>query len=63
MATPRTRLDRVRASAGIVRLALQQIEDELADDITTQELAQILRVERHVIPHQQHQLPRSNLRA
>jgi hypothetical protein len=39
MTTPRTRLDRVRASAGIVRLALQQIEDELADtDVTGQEL-------------------------
>jgi hypothetical protein len=43
MTAPRTRLDRVRASAGIVRLALQQIEDELAEDITAQELAQILR--------------------
>ncbi|MFE9445662.1 hypothetical protein ACFYO2_43575 [Streptomyces sp. NPDC006602] len=43
MTTPRTRVDRVRASAGIARLALQQIEDELADDVTDQELAQLLR--------------------
>ncbi|GAA3372411.1 hypothetical protein GCM10017744_103800 [Streptomyces antimycoticus] len=39
----RTRLKRVRASAGIVKLALQQIEDELAGDIDAQELAEILR--------------------
>ncbi|WP_413804224.1 hypothetical protein [Streptomyces sp. OE57] len=39
----RTRLNRVRASAGIVKLALQQIEDELAGDIDAQELAEILR--------------------
>ncbi|MFJ8855960.1 hypothetical protein [Streptomyces sp. NPDC102437] len=39
----RTRLDRVRASAGIAKLALQQIEDDLTtDDIGAQELAQIL---------------------
>ncbi|MFD5884161.1 hypothetical protein [Streptomyces yangpuensis] len=40
----RTRLDRVRASAGIALLALQQIADDLtADDIDGQELAAILR--------------------
>ncbi|MFI6881138.1 hypothetical protein ACIBL6_47610 [Streptomyces sp. NPDC050400] len=43
-ARPRTRLDRVRASAGIAQLALQQIEDELgADDLDLLELAAILR--------------------
>jgi hypothetical protein len=31
--TPRTRIDRVRASAGIAQLALQQIEDELRGEI------------------------------
>ena len=42
--TPRTRIDRVRASAGIVQLALQQIEDELsADDVDQEQLAAILR--------------------
>ncbi|MGC5041073.1 hypothetical protein ACLQ2C_36660 [Streptomyces sp. DT73] len=40
---PRTRLDRVQASAGIAALALQQIEDELRDDdIDGPELAAIL---------------------
>ncbi|MGK3110587.1 hypothetical protein [Streptomyces sp. WAC05858] len=39
----RTRRKRVRASAGIVKLALQQIEDELAGDIDVQELAGIVR--------------------
>ncbi|MCX0247976.1 hypothetical protein [Streptomyces drozdowiczii] len=40
----RTRLERVRAAAGIVSLALQQIEDDLkADDVDQQELAAILR--------------------
>ncbi|MER5509349.1 hypothetical protein ABT052_29030 [Streptomyces sp. NPDC002766] len=40
----RTRLDRVRASAGIAQLALQQIEDDLgADDVDPAELAAILR--------------------
>ncbi|MFJ3594547.1 hypothetical protein ACIQUY_34725 [Streptomyces sp. NPDC090231] len=40
----RTRLDRVRAAAGIASLALQQIEDDLsADDIDQEELAAILR--------------------
>ncbi|MFI1312803.1 hypothetical protein ACH4TS_22065 [Streptomyces albidoflavus] len=38
------RLERVRTSAGIASLALQQIEDELgADDIDARELAAILR--------------------
>lgn len=40
----RTRLERVRASAGIAQLALQQIEDDLkADDVDQAELAAILR--------------------
>ncbi|MER5950182.1 hypothetical protein ABT127_29430 [Streptomyces sp. NPDC001904] len=40
----RTRLERVRAAAGIAALALQQIEDDLrADDIGQEELAAILR--------------------
>ncbi|MGW1094025.1 hypothetical protein ACWD4L_49845 [Streptomyces sp. NPDC002596] len=40
----RTRLERVRASVGIVSLALQQIEGDLtADDVDGQELAAILR--------------------
>lgn len=39
----RTRLDRVRASAGIAGLALQQIEDELHGEIGPQELAEVLR--------------------
>ncbi|WP_405623673.1 hypothetical protein [Streptomyces sp. NBC_00076] len=42
-ARPRTRLNRVRASAGIAKLALQQIEDELTSDIDAQELAKVLR--------------------
>ncbi|XVV39751.1 hypothetical protein ACQPXT_40805 (plasmid) [Streptomyces sp. CA-100214] len=41
---PRTRLERVRAAAGIASLALQQIEDDLsADDVDQEELATILR--------------------
>lgn len=40
----RTRLDRVRAAAEIIQLALQQIEDDLrCDTVTAQELAEILR--------------------
>ncbi|MFE4800909.1 hypothetical protein ACFRFL_39425 [Streptomyces sp. NPDC056708] len=39
----RTRLDRVRASAGIAKLAFQQIEDDLTGEIGAQELAEILR--------------------
>ncbi|WP_185832233.1 hypothetical protein [Streptomyces sp. WAC 04229] len=40
----RTRLERVRAAAGIASLALQQIEDDLsADDVDQEELAAILR--------------------
>jgi hypothetical protein len=46
-AQPRTRIDRVRASAGIARLALQQIEYELRDDNSAQELAEILRELHH----------------
>lgn len=43
-AMTRTRLDRVRASVGIVSLALQQIPDDLtADDVDQVELAAILR--------------------
>lgn len=49
---PRTRIDRVRASAGIVQLALQQIQDELSGEISAQELAQILR-ELHHEDHRQ----------
>ncbi|MGW7260788.1 hypothetical protein [Streptomyces sp. NPDC054834] len=42
--TPRTRLDRVRASVGIAALALQQIQDDLtANDIDQAEFAAILR--------------------
>jgi hypothetical protein len=42
--TARTRVDRVRASAGIAMLALQQIEDDLTgDDVTAVELAETLR--------------------
>ncbi|MFD5898641.1 hypothetical protein [Streptomyces sp. NPDC060366] len=38
------RLERVRASAGIAQLALQQIQDDLtADDIDQEELAGVLR--------------------
>jgi hypothetical protein len=40
----RTRIERVRAAAGIAALALQQIEDDLsADDVDQEELAAILR--------------------
>ncbi|MEV7129671.1 hypothetical protein [Streptomyces sp. NPDC093260] len=40
----RSRLDRMRAAAGIAQLALQQIEDDLnADDVDAGELAGILR--------------------
>ncbi|PIB05047.1 MULTISPECIES: hypothetical protein [Streptomyces] len=43
-AQTRTRIDRVRASAAIAQLALQQIEDDLsADDVDPAELAEILR--------------------
>lgn len=48
----RTRLDRVRASAGIAKLALQQIEDELTGEIGAQELAEVLR-ELHHEDHRQ----------
>ncbi|MFB7445291.1 hypothetical protein ACFC01_44660 [Streptomyces mirabilis] len=48
----RTRLDRVRASAGIAKLALQQIEDDLTGDTGAQELAEILR-ELHHEDHRQ----------
>lgn len=48
----RTRLDRVRASAGIAQLALQQIEDELRGELGAPELAQILR-ELHHEDHRQ----------
>jgi hypothetical protein len=48
----RTRLDRVCASAGIAKLALQQIEEELTGEIGAQELAQILR-ELHHEDHRQ----------
>lgn len=51
-AVNRTRLDRVRAPAGIAKLALQQIEDELTGDIGAQELAEILR-ELHHEDHRQ----------
>lgn len=44
---PRTRLDRARASVGIAKLALQQIEDELTADAGAQEIAQILRELHH----------------
>ncbi|MFC8273835.1 hypothetical protein ACFUJR_15180 [Streptomyces sp. NPDC057271] len=39
----RTRLERVRASAGIVKLAVQQIEDELGGSIDAEFLAETLR--------------------
>lgn len=40
----RTRIERVRAAAGIASLALQQIEDDLGvDDVDQEELAAILR--------------------
>ncbi|MBV1957246.1 hypothetical protein KUG12_23355 [Streptomyces sp. BV333] len=48
----RTRLDRVHAAAGIAKLALQQIEDDLTGDAGAQELAQILR-ELHHEDHRQ----------
>ncbi|WP_171059927.1 hypothetical protein [Streptomyces montanus] len=41
--TTRTRTDRVRASAGIALLALQQIQDDLTSDIDAAELAAMLR--------------------
>jgi hypothetical protein len=41
------RVHRVRAAAGITRLALQQIEDELAADVTPAELVGILREFHH----------------
>ncbi|MEU4352371.1 hypothetical protein [Streptomyces sp. NPDC023838] len=46
----RTRIDRVRASAGIVQLALQQIADELRGGVGALELAEILRE----FPHEDH---------
>lgn len=49
---PRARIDRVRASAGIIQLALQQIEDELRGEIDARELAEILR-ELHHEDHRQ----------
>ncbi|MGW5640937.1 hypothetical protein [Streptomyces sp. NPDC003832] len=52
MPTPHTRTDRVRASAGIVQLALQQIEDELRGQIGAQELVKSLR-ELHHEDHRQ----------
>ncbi|MFE5714513.1 hypothetical protein ACFQ7J_27335 [Streptomyces sp. NPDC056501] len=42
-AAARTRLERVRASAGIAKLALQQIEDELAGPIDAEILGGALR--------------------
>ncbi|MFF2520340.1 hypothetical protein [Streptomyces sp. NPDC058086] len=43
-AQARTRLERIRASAGIAQLALQQIQDDLgAADVDQAELAAILR--------------------
>ncbi|MET9077898.1 hypothetical protein ABZX95_38445 [Streptomyces sp. NPDC004232] len=39
----RTRLERVRASAGIAKLALQQIEDELDGPVDAELLAEVLR--------------------
>ncbi|MEV8341604.1 hypothetical protein [Streptomyces niveus] len=39
----RTRLERVRASAGIVKLAVQQIEDELGGPVDAEVLAGTLR--------------------
>ncbi|WP_372412030.1 hypothetical protein [Streptomyces luteireticuli] len=50
--TPRACIDRVRASAGIVQLALQQVEDELRGEIDAQERAEILR-ELHYEDHRQ----------
>ncbi|MEV5982846.1 hypothetical protein [Streptomyces sp. NPDC052114] len=48
----RTRIDRVRASAGIIQLALQQIEDDLsADDVDAPELAAILRELQEDVDH------------
>lgn len=44
----RTALDRIRASAGIAALALQQIEDELsADTLDARQLADLLRELHH----------------
>ncbi|OKK05290.1 hypothetical protein AMK09_37715 [Streptomyces sp. CB02488] len=39
----RTRLERVRASAGIAKLAVQQIEDELGGPVDAEFLAGLLR--------------------
>ncbi|MEV8349430.1 hypothetical protein ACFVTT_26715 [Streptomyces niveus] len=39
----RTHLERVRASAGIVKLAVQQIEDELGGPVDAEFLAETLR--------------------
>ncbi len=41
--TTRTRIDRVRASAGIIQLALQQIEDELRGPFHAEFLAETRR--------------------
>lgn len=48
----RTRIERVRAAAGIAKLALQQIEDDLTGEIGAQELAEVLR-ELHHEDHRQ----------
>ncbi|WP_046500009.1 hypothetical protein [Streptomyces odonnellii] len=49
---PRNRIDRVRASAGIIQLALQQIGDELRGEIDARELAEVLREFHHEDHHQ-----------
>ncbi|QHC23230.1 hypothetical protein [Streptomyces sp. GS7] len=51
-AQTRTRIDRVRASAGIAQLAVRQIEDELTGEIGAEEVAEILR-ELHHEDHRQ----------
>ncbi|MGI5485116.1 hypothetical protein [Streptomyces lavendofoliae] len=43
MTAARSRLERVRASAGIAQLALQQIEDEFAGPVDAELLAGVLR--------------------
>ncbi|WP_050502309.1 hypothetical protein [Streptomyces monomycini] len=48
----RTALDRVRTSAGIVKLALQQIEDDLRGESDARILAEVLR-ELHHEDHRQ----------
>lgn len=48
----RTRIERVRASAGIVQLALQQIQNELGSPVDPVFLAQALREFHHEVdPH------------